>query len=140
MNIGGSDLHGAAVALDFATERAENLQHVVGVGDIGDAFNDDLLIGQKSSCENGERGVFGTGNIDRSGEGGAAVHEKFVHGPLLLGGGELGFLSLPCKWKAGDSTEIRFNRDLAQSGIVEKSGDDFTLIVSDFERNDAPGI
>jgi hypothetical protein len=40
------------------------------------------------------------------------VHEKFVHGRLLLWGEAVGFLGLACKWKAGDFVEILTDRDI----------------------------
>ena len=112
VNVSSGDLHGAAVALDLAAQGAEDLEHVVGIRDIGDALDNDLLIGQESGGEDGERGVFGAGDINGTGKRGAAVHEKFVHGRLLLWGEAVGFLGLACKWKAGDFVEILTDRDI----------------------------
>ena len=85
VNVCCCNFDSATVAFDLTAEGTENLKHIIGVGDIGYAFNDNLLIGQKGCCKNGKGRVFRSGNINGSGERGAAVHEKFVHSPFLLG-------------------------------------------------------
>ena len=76
----GFNAYGAAGALYRAAQLAENLQHVVGVGYIRHAGDAHGLIGEQGCCENGERCVFGTTDIDGATESGAAFNDEFVHG------------------------------------------------------------
>ena len=85
-NLGCGDFDSAAVTLNLATQGAEDLKHVVGVGNIGDALDDHLLISQQGSGEDGEGGILGTGNIDRSGKLSAAMNNEFIHRTVLARG------------------------------------------------------
>ena len=52
----------------------------------------------------------------------------------------MSFLSLLCKWKAGDSIEIISYQDLGESSLPKKSGYDFALIIADFQSYEPSGI
>ena len=52
----------------------------------------------------------------------------------------MSFLSLLCKWKAGDSIEVISDRDVGESSLPKKSGYNFTLIIADFQSYESSGI
>ena len=63
------------LVLDLGAKRAEDLDHVVGVRDVGHAPDNAVLLGEQGGGKDREGGIFRTGDVDRAAELSAAVHE-----------------------------------------------------------------
>jgi hypothetical protein len=61
----------------------QDLQHVVGVRDIGDAADHTLFAGEQGRSENGERGVLRAADVDASFKLAASMNDKFVQFAIL---------------------------------------------------------
>ena len=111
-DLGAGNADGAGRAFHIRAEGAEDLDHVVGVRNVGHAADDAVLAREDGGGEDGQRGVFGAGNIDRSAQGGAAVNYEFIHGNEVERRLEGPF----GEGKTGDAGQVGFHFDGGEGG------------------------
>ena len=79
---------GAAVAeFDLGAHGGEQLALGLDVADLGNVFEDDLVLGEDGGGHAGERGVFCSGDLDGAEKRVAAAYYKLVHWVSLRGMG-----------------------------------------------------
>ncbi len=79
---------GAAVAeFDLGAHAGEELALGLDVADLGDVFEDDLVLGEDGGGHAGERGVFSSGDFDGAEKGVTAAYNELVHRLSLRGFG-----------------------------------------------------
>jgi hypothetical protein len=77
-------LRTAVAKLDLGSHAGEELTLGLDVADLGNVFEDDLILCEDGSGHAGEGGVFGSGDFDGAEERVAAAYYELIHIYLSL--------------------------------------------------------